>query len=180
MNDPLQTYEAIYRIVERSRTDSMEAVKLGLLLVVVVAVSWRLIFAWLHGSVSGPEVLILTVSLIVAETAAIRWLPDFQGGRFLLLLAIPIAAVVGVQVIAGVSRRESYRSSLNADIRRFQAALRRDPNNAAARELLGDSYLKLGRPGSAVAQYRAAVAIDPGNYRNQYKLERAARLSAVR
>jgi cytochrome c-type biogenesis protein CcmH/NrfG len=88
--------------------------------------------------------------------------------------------VVGVQVIAGVSRRESYRSSLNADIRRFRAALRRDPQNAAARELLGDSYLKLGRPGSAVAQYRAAVALAPGSYQSQYKLDRAVRLSRAR
>lgn len=180
MNDPLQTYEALYRIVEGSRTDPMEAVKLGLLLAVVVAVSWRLIFAWLHGSVSGPEVLILTVSLIVAETAAVRWLSDFHGARFLLLLAIPVAAIVGVQVIAGVSRRESYRANLDTDIRRYRAALRRDPKNAAARELLGDSYLKLGRPGNALAQYRAAVALEPGNYRNQYKLDRAARLSTVR
>lgn len=180
MNDPIQTYEALYRIVERSRTDPMEAVKLGLLLAVVVAVSWRLIFAWLHGSISGPEAVVLTVSLLLAEGAAVRWLPDFHGVRFLLLLSIPVAAVVGVQVIAGVSRRESYRASLNADIRRFRGALRRDPNNAAARELLGDSYLKLGRPGSAVAQYRAAVALDPGNYQNQYKLDHAARLSAVR
>jgi len=180
MNDPIQTYETLSRIVEQSRTDPMEAVKLGLLLAVLVAVSWRLIFAWLHGSASGPEVLVLTVSLIVAETAAIRWLSDFQGARFLLLLSIPVAAVVGVQVIAGVSQRESYRSNLNADIRRFRSALRRDPKNAAARELLGDSYLKLGSPDRALAQYRAAVALDPGNYQNQYKLDRAARLSTAR
>ena len=180
MNDPLQTYEALYRIVERSRTDPMEAVKLGLLLAVVVAVSWRIIFAWLHGSISGWEALILTVSLVLVEGAAVRWLPDFSGARFLLLLAIPVAAILGVQAIAGVSRRESYRSTLNADIRRFRAALRRDPSNAAARELLGDSYLKLGRPASAVAQYRAAVALDPDSYQNQYKLDRAVRLSSAR
>jgi len=180
MSDPLQAYEALYRLVDRTRADPVEAIKLGLVIAVVVAIGWRLIFAWFHEAMSGAEALVLIISLLLAEVAVVRWLPDFEGVRFLLLLALPIAAWFGAQIIARVSRRESYRSDLNADMQRLRAAVRRDPKNVAARELLGDAYVKLGKPRRALAEYHAAVALDPGSYQNRYKLERAARLSASR
>jgi tetratricopeptide (TPR) repeat protein len=179
MTDPLNTYQAFYRLVGSARADPIELVKLGLLIVVVVAVGWRLVFAWLDGAISGPEAFVLTISLLLAEMAAVRWLPDFQGVRFILLLALPGAAWLGVQAIAGVLHRESYRSDLDADARRFRAALRRDPRNVAAHELLGDTYLKLGQSRRAITEYRTAVALDPGSYQNRYKLERAVRLSSL-
>ena len=179
MSDPLRAYEAIYRLVEHTRADPVEAAKLGLLIAVVVAVGWRLIFAWLDGAVSGPETLVLTVSLLLAETAAVRWLPDFHGIRFLLLLAIPTAAWLGLRVIARIFQRESYRSNIDSDVRRFRSALARDPRNVAAHELLGDAYLKLGQPRRAINAYRTAVLLDPGSYQNRYKLERAARLGSL-
>ena len=177
MSDPLRIYETVYGIVERARADLAQTWKLGLLIAVAIAVGWRLIFAWLHGGMSGLETLALIVALLLAEGAAVRWMRDFEGVRFLLLLALPIAAWIGVQIFVSVSRRESYRSTVQSDIRRFRAALQRDPNNAAAHELLGDSYLKLRQPRRALAAYRAAISLDPGNYQSQYKLQRATRLS---
>ena len=180
MSDLLRTYEALYRLVDRTRADPIELVKLGLLIAVVVGVGWRLAFAWLHGIISGSEALVLIISLLLGEAAAVRWLPDFNGIHFLLLLALPGAGWLGVQLIAGVLRRDSYRSHLDADVRRFRAALRRDPRNAAAHELLGDTYLKLRQSRRAMAEYRVAVALNPGSYQSQYKLKRAALLSGPR
>ncbi len=161
MSDPFQAYEAVHRLVERTRADPMEMVKVGLLIAVLVVVCWRLIFAWLNGTISGTEALAVIVSLLVAEMAAVRWLPDFHGVRLVLFLALPVAVWVGIQIMAGVVRRESYRSNVNADVRRLRAAVRRDARNAAAHELLGDAYRKLGRPRRAVAEYQVAVALEP-------------------
>lgn len=180
MSDPLRVYEILHGVVERSRADLAQAWKLGLLIAVAIAVGWRVIFAWLHGTISGVETLTLIAALLLAEGAAVRWMRDFEGIRFLLLLALPLAAWFGVQIVAGVSRRESYRTTVQSDMRRFRAALQRDPTNAAAHELLGDSYIKLRQPRRALAAYRAALALDTGNYRSQYKLQRAARLSRAR
>jgi tetratricopeptide (TPR) repeat protein len=47
---------------------------------------------------------------------------------------------------------------------------------APARELLGDMLLALGRPGEALAEYRAALARDPNRYRS---LDGAMRAAAV-
>ncbi len=180
MSDPLRIYQVVYGIVARARADVAQAWKLGLLMAVAVTVAWRLIFSWLHGTISGVETLTLIAALLLAEGAAVRWIRDFQGLRFLLLLALPLAAWLGVEVLARVSRRESYRTSIQTDIRRFRAALQRDPTNAAAHELLGDSYLKLRQPRRAVSAYRSAVALNPRTYQSQYKLRRAARLSRTR
>jgi cytochrome c-type biogenesis protein CcmH/NrfG len=127
-------------------------------------------------AISGPEVLVLTISLLIAEGAAVRWLPDFDDMHFALLLAIPASAWVGVGVLSRVFNRESYRSDLNRDVTRLRAAIKRDPRNTAAHEFLGDTYRKLGQQRRAISEYRAAAALEPGSYRNRYKLERAERL----
>lgn len=180
MSDPFGAYESLYRLVEHASANRAQLWKLLLLAMVAVSVAWRVIFAWLHEGISGMEALTLIAALFLAEGAAARWLPDFEGARFLLLLALPLATWIAVQIVVGLSHRESYRADVHAGIKRFRAAIRRDPNNAAAHELLGDSYLKLWQPRRALAEYRASIALDPHSYQTQYKLERAARLSRAR
>jgi len=179
MDELLSKYQALHQLAT-NLDDPLGAAKVGLLIAVVVAVGWRLAFAWMAEVISGPEVLVLTISLLTAEGAAVRWLPDFDNVHFALLVAIPASAWAGVGMLSWVSNRESYRSDLNKDVIRLRAAIKRDPLNAAAHEFLGDAYWKLGQQRRGTSEYRAAVALEPGSYRNRYKLERAARLAGVR
>ena len=179
MNDPLTVYESLHHVFERVQADRAEAWKLALLIAVTVGVAWRIFFAWLQESISGAEALILTLALLLAEGAAVRWLRDFEGVRFLLVLAIPLTMWLAAHIVARISASESRRGTLQADIRRFRAAIRRDPKNAAAHELLGDAYLKVNQPRRALAVYRSATTLDPGDYRTRYKLQRATRLASA-
>jgi tetratricopeptide (TPR) repeat protein len=179
MNDPLRWYESIYRIVGRTRAELAQAWKFGLLTVVVIAVAWRVVFAWLGGAISGAEAFVLCLAIVLGEAAAASWLRELVGMQLGLLLALPLAVWAGTEILVRVTARESRRSFLVADMRRYRAAVRRDPRNVAAHELLGDAYLKAGRLGRGLDEYRAALALSPGSYAIRYKLERARRLQGA-
>jgi tetratricopeptide (TPR) repeat protein len=54
--------------------------------------------------------------------------------------------------------------------RLLELAIARDPSFIAARQLLADVWLELERPDRAVAEYRAVLLQDPGEYRAAYNL----------
>jgi tetratricopeptide (TPR) repeat protein len=172
--------ETLERTLSGLRADRAELWKVGVLIGVAVAAGFRVVFAWLSGTVSAGEAFVVLVGLLLAETAAVSWARDFEGLRFGLLAALPLAAWAGIEVIVRVGHREAHQSTIRGDMQRYRAALRRDPRNAAARTLLGDSYLRLGRPERAVQEYRAAVALAGESTEMRYKLERAKRLAAAR
>jgi tetratricopeptide (TPR) repeat protein len=179
MNDPLRLYELVYRAVGRARADLAEAWKVGLLIAVAIAVGWRVVFAWLGGAISGAEAFVLCLGIVLGEFAAANWLSEFEGMQLGLLLALPLAVWAGVEILVRVTARESRRSFLAADMRRYRAAVGRDPRNVAAHELLGDAYLKAGQLGRGLDEYRAALALSPGSYAIRYKFERARRLQGA-
>jgi len=180
MSDPFQVYEIVYGMIARTRANIADVWKVGLVIGVAVTVASRVVFSWLGGAISGAEGFTLLVGLLLAETAAVRWVGDFQGARLALLLMLPIAVWGAVEVLRRVGSREAYRSAIHADMGRFRAALRRDPRNAAARVLLGDAHMKLRQTARALAEYRAALALEPGSHEIRYKLERAARPGRTR
>lgn len=180
MTDPFRLYSLIHALIGRAREDAGTLLAVALLVVVAAGVAWQVVFAWLRGGLSGMEAFALCVSLFVAESAVVRWMDDFHGLQLALLLALPVAVWAGARLMIRVSAQESHRASLRGDMRRYRAALRRDPENAAARMLLGDVYVKLGRTRQAVAEYRAAVALDPRGYEARYKLARATRMARRR
>ncbi len=176
MNDLLRLYEFMYLVVDRARADLGEAWKLGLLMVVAIAVGWRVVFAWLNGAISGAEAFVLCLGIVLGEAAAASWLREFEGVQLGLLLTLPIAVWVGMETLVRMTARGSRRSFLMADMRRYRAAVGRDPRNVAAHELLGDAYLKADQLGRGLEEYRVALALSPGSYAVRYKLERARRL----
>jgi tetratricopeptide (TPR) repeat protein len=180
MSDPLELYGRLHGLLIRLREDAASAWKVGLLIGVAAVVAGKVVFAWVGGSISGAEAIVLLVGLLVSEAAAVKWVGDFAGVHFALLLLLPLAVWAGLEVIARVGGREAFRSTVRIDIRRFRDALRRDPRNTAAHILLGDAHLKLGKPAVATAEYRAALALAPRSYEVRYKLQRAERLAAER
>jgi arylsulfatase A-like enzyme len=54
-----------------------------------------------------------------------------------------------------------YSQRLDAAIRGFREILTMDKNNLAARDTLGDAYMRAGKPQDAVREWTAALASDP-------------------
>ncbi|MBE9566507.1 MAG: hypothetical protein IMF16_07140, partial [Proteobacteria bacterium] len=121
MNHPLRLYEFIYRVVDRARADLGEVWKLGLFMVVAIAVGWRVVFAWLNGAISGAEAFVLCLSIVLGEAAGASWLREFEGVQLGLLLALPLAVWAGMEILVRVTARESRRTFLVADMRRYRA-----------------------------------------------------------
>lgn len=175
MSDIFHVIDVAQNAISRAREDTAAAPRALLLIGVALFVATRIVFSWLAGSLSTGEAVILGAALFVSEAAAVTWVRDFQGFVFVLLLMLPLAVWAAVEVLVRVGQREAYRSTVHADIRRYRQALKRDPRNAAAREMLGDAHMKLGKPANAIEQYRAALALEGAGLGTGYKLERAER-----
>ena len=180
MSSPFQFIDNSMRAGRQFGEDLVHAPRALVLIGVAVVVGFRLVFAWLSGALTVPETVVLSLALIVSEAVAIKWVRDFQGLSFVLLALLPLAVWAGVEILARVGGREAFRSSIVADMARYERALRRDPRNTAARELLGDAQMKLGRHDRAIREYRAALQTEGASYTTRYKLERAERLAAAR
>jgi tetratricopeptide (TPR) repeat protein len=180
MSDPFRFIDVSMRALGRFADDLAHAPRALLLVGVAVVVAFRIVFTWLSGALTGPEAVVLSLTLIVSEAVAVKWVREFEGLSFALLAVLPLAVWVGVGILARVGQREAFRASATGDIARYEQALRRDPRNAAARELLGDAHMKLGRPQRAIREYRAALALEGVSYGTRYKLERAERLASER
>lgn len=175
MSDIFSVIDATQSAIARARDDIVHAPRALALIVVALFIATRIVFAWLAGTLSTGEAVVLSAALVVAEAAAVTWVRDFHGFVFFLLLLLPLAIWTAVETLVHVGKREAHRSSLHTDIRRYRKALKRDPRNAAAQEMLGDALMKLGRPAGALEHYRAALALQGGGYGTRYKLERAER-----
>jgi tetratricopeptide (TPR) repeat protein len=170
-------YELIHRLLECLRADAVATGKVWLLIGMAVILQCRAVFLWAGDALSLAETFVLCVGLTLIEAASVRWVREFEGLQFLLLLALPAALWLGVGLIARVVSESSSRGARHADMERYCRAVRRDPRNVAAHVLLGDAYLRQGQAERARAEYRAACALEPHNWEIRYKLERAARLS---
>src|SRR3990172_804838 len=145
MQDPLQAYSTAHRLVELFRQGLAGDWRVWVLIFVTVAVAWRVVFAWLAGSILASEAFVICLGIGLSEAAAVKWVGEFQGLRFLLLPGIPLAMWGGGELIARVACWEFRRTTRRTDLKRFRSAISRDPTNVAARVLLGDTYLKLGQ-----------------------------------
>lgn len=175
MSDIFHVIDVAQNAISRARGDIADAPRVLSIIAVSLIVATRIVFSWLAGGLSTGEAVVLGAALFVSEAAAVTWVRDFHGLVFALLLMLPVAVWAAVEVLVRVGKREAYRSTVHADMRRYRQALQRDPRNAAAREMLGDAHMKLGRPANAIEHYRAALALEGAGYGTAYKLERAER-----
>jgi hypothetical protein len=175
MSDIFHVIDVAQNAISRARGDIVDAPRVLLVIAVALFVATRIVFSWLAGALSTGEAVVLGAALFVAEAAAVTWVRDFHGFVFFLLLMLPVAVWAAVEVLVRVGEREAYRSTVHADMRRYRQALKRDPRNAAAREMLGDAHMKLGRSANAIEHYRAVLLLEGAGYGTRYKLERAER-----
>lgn len=61
-------------------------------------------------------------------------------------------------------------ADVSARVKLLESAVARDPSFTVARHLLADARLELGSPGGAIAEYKAILGTDPGDYRAAYNL----------
>jgi tetratricopeptide (TPR) repeat protein len=149
--------------------------KTALVIAVAMGACTHLVLSWQAGNITGTQAFVLVLTLFVGEIAAVRNIRHFQGLDFVLLLAIPIAVWGAVEIMSRVGSASARVADLRRRMRRYRAALRRDPRNVAAHVFLGDSYLKLGKRRQAAQQYRAALALDPNEFQAKFRLERLQR-----
>jgi hypothetical protein len=179
--EPLQSIDTdalrdlVMSAMRRTFADLGSVVRAGAVILVAVGAAVKAVLSWQAGGISGLQMLAVLVTIVLYEVAAIRSLPDFHGLSFALLLALPLAVWVGLQIIQSTSAREEKKAWVRADMRRYREALRQDPQNVAAHVLLGDSYLRLGKNAAAEQEYMAALRLDPTEYEARYKLERMRR-----
>lgn len=175
MSDIFHVIDAAQNALSKVRGDVVHAPRALLLIGAALFIGTRIVFSWLAGALSTGEAVVLGAALFVSEAAAVTWVRDFHGLVFVLLLLLPLAVWAAVEALVRVGKREAFRSMVHADIRRYRQALKRDPGNAAAREMLGDAQMRLGKAARAVGHYRAALALEGVGYGTRYKLERAMR-----
>ena len=175
MREGITFEDFLAKIAELSRESYISLSKTALLIGVAVAAGIHTVLTWQAGDMSGMQALVVLVTLVAAEIAAVRNVQHFQGLDFFILLAVPLTIWVAV----GILRRVHVGSQRGVDIRRrmrqYQAVLKRDPRNVAAHVFLGDSYSRLGKRREAAAEYRAALRLAPHEYEAKFKLERLQR-----
>lgn len=153
-----------------------EAVAAGLLVVLLligVAVPvLATLRAWLvDGTLGGGPALGIMAALALGAFAVWHgqgtlWMVLYVGGL--------VAGSAALPRLSGQMNKRALRELTHGSIARYQAALARDPRNAAAHAYLADAYMECGRIEEAITAYRSAIALDPDHTRlEQSKLRKA-------
>jgi hypothetical protein len=112
-------------------------------------------------------VLVLTFStfMVLFRCAGAGWAATFA---VLLNLATAISPIIEQR-----SNRRALDEMLNEDMRRYQQAIARDPNNMGAHSFLADAYVERGLLAEAITEYETAIRLDHVNTTSeQHKLTR--------
>jgi hypothetical protein len=162
------------KLLKQLKKDLPHLWKLYLVFVMMAGLGWRIFSAWREGNISVPQGLLLVGALFTAEVLAVGYIRSLDKIQFALMLAFPVAALIGLSIIARTHDRESRCVVLRGEVQRCQRAIACDPRNAAAHEFLGDTYLKLNKPAPAINEYRSALALSPGDAKISWKLRQAS------
>jgi tetratricopeptide (TPR) repeat protein len=151
------------------------AMAMVLKMVVCAAISfvgaYWILSAWFDRRIAGREALVLATGLAVLQFYAVSL--ALHGGAGILLL---LGTVGGAGLLMRrLSRRSAEKISERLDeqeITRYLEVIDREPENAVAHSLLGDTYRRIGRLELAVGEYEEAVRLDPSLREERYWLER--------
>lgn len=127
--------------------------------------------ALLDRKLSGREAALIAVGLL----ALILWAVAlaFRGwlGPLLISATILVLYLLG-RLLVAFSTAQLERTLEEEDIRRYRAALAFDPRNVAAHSLLAETYRRAGQLEAAIAEYRAALQLDPSLREERYWMVR--------
>jgi tetratricopeptide (TPR) repeat protein len=147
------------------------AFKMVICCVISFAGAYWILAAWFDRRVSGREAILLLLGLVALMFFAISLV--FKGGPGILVLAAVVFG--GAALLRLLSRHAEGKlvARLNEDeIAKYQQAIEDYPENPYAHSLLADVYRRLGRRELAMAEYEAALNIDPSLRQERYWLER--------
>jgi tetratricopeptide (TPR) repeat protein len=143
-----------------------------ILMPILGLVGWWIFSNWIDKTLSAIEAAIGFALLGVAAilgTASIT----AGGWGFVGILATIYLALLVLVCYEYIFWRKREEKFLEDEIARYQAAIARDPRNAAAYSFLGKTYMKLGLYEDAVKALEQALALDPTSKPDQYMLEDA-------
>ncbi len=164
--------EFLRKVGELAREGFVLWSKTALVILVAIGTCAHIALSWQAGNITGMQAFVLVLTLFIGEIAAVQNIRHFQGLDFVILLALPLAIWAAAQTLHRIGRKSERAADIRRRMKRYQAALRRDPRNVAAHVFLGDSYAKLGKRRQAAVEYQAALALNPHEYQAKFRLER--------
>jgi tetratricopeptide (TPR) repeat protein len=135
-------------------------------------VAWWLFGAWLDKTLTFPEAAIgmtlLAGAFVLGVVSIVAGGWGFLG--LLGLIYIVLFAFLSWEYIYWRRREQEH---LRQEVERYQAAIARDPLNAAAYSFLGQTFLKLRRIDEAVRALEQALKLDPESRQDRYLMQQA-------
>ncbi len=159
-------YESVH-IIER-------VFKAAIFVPIMAVIAWWLLANWLDRTLAARDALIGFALLAVAALLGLALI--VRGGWGILgLLAFIYSAVLAAACWNYVGWRRRERDDLLRQVKTYQDAIGRDPNNAAAYSFLGEAHLKLRNFGEAVEALERALELDHTSKRDRRLLQQARR-----
>ncbi len=126
---------------------------------------------WFDRRISGREGVLLLAALAALMSYATSL--TFRGGPGIIILAaVVFGGAAGLRLLAGRAERRLTSQLDEDEIAKYRQAIEDYPENPYAHSLLADVYRRLGRRELALAEYQAALDIDPSLRQESYWLER--------
>jgi len=140
---------------------------------VMALIAWWIFTNWLDRTLSLREAAVGLALLAVAFTLGVSSIV-VGGWSFVSVLAGVYLAVLALAGWEYTYWRRRERQDLVSEIAGYQAAIEKDPTNAAAHSFLGEAHLRLRNFEQAEEALQKALELDPESGRDR-KLLRMAR-----
>jgi tetratricopeptide (TPR) repeat protein len=140
---------------------------LGLIVAIPIT---QILRGWAEGTIDplmgiALVIAIMTLLALTWQTQGTFWMLLFVGLLLFVCAAGPFLTIY--------LDRRANRDMRDEDIERCRVALERDPHNAGAHFFLAEALMKKGSFTAAIAQYEAAMALNPENRKWQFRLNDA-------
>ena len=146
-------------------------IKIAICAVIAFAGGFWILSAWFDRKLAGREALILAAGLLAAMFFSVS-LAMRGGPGVLVLLGVVVGSAWLFRTLARRAEAKLKDNLDEAEIAKYQEAVRTHPGNPHAHSLLGDTYRQIGDLELAIEQYQAAVTIDSSLKQERYWLER--------
>lgn len=107
---------------------------------------------------AGPAFMAILVILTLVGGV---WSNTQSTGMMLLCVVLLLGGCVAAPLLGLRGGKRAMQAMDDEDISKYRRAIEMDPNNAGAHVFLGDALMKRGSYVAAVAQYEAAISINP-------------------